>query len=427
MHTKIAAIVDELWVWSRHEKNVEGVIIIGSQVRDELKADEWSDLDCMVLVNDPQSLMDEDGWMGQFGNVICVFNYVTVLHFTDWNWCVKRVLLEDNQDIDLCILPFNRLDEVLAVNQEILSKGYRVLYDSNGTLLSSKIGAFVAKLETGEISLPTEQELRNDLNDLLFHVIWAFKKIKRKELWVAVDCINQHIRGLLLRLIECHNMSVTRKSNIITYDGRFLEHRTDQEILGKLPFCFAKYDEADAINTLDHLIDVTLFISKVVFEKNGYQFDPDQFEVIRNIYSSMKENTERNIRRNVMSRNVVSTENAPAAVGAYSQAIAANNLVFVSGQLGIVPGTKDFVGDTVAAQTEQALKNMAAIVEAAGTDMAHVVKCTVLLADISTFAEMNEVYSTFFPSEPPARAAFAVRDLPLGGLVEIEAFAVLPD
>jgi 2-iminobutanoate/2-iminopropanoate deaminase len=128
-----------------------------------------------------------------------------------------------------------------------------------------------------------------------------------------------------------------------------------------------------------------------------------------------------------MTRTVVSTVNAPAAVGAYSQAIAANNLVFVSGQLGMDPATKQFAGDTVAAQTEQALKNMSAILQAAGTDMAHVVKCTVLLADISTFAEMNTVYSTFFPVDPPARAAFAVKDLPLGALVEIEAFAVLPD
>jgi 2-iminobutanoate/2-iminopropanoate deaminase len=128
-----------------------------------------------------------------------------------------------------------------------------------------------------------------------------------------------------------------------------------------------------------------------------------------------------------MSREVISTPGAPPAVGAYSQAIAANNLIFVSGQLGMVPDTKQFAGDTVAAQTEQALKNMAAILKAAGTDMQHVAKCTVLLADISTFAEMNEVYSTFFPTEPPARAAFAVRDLPLGALVEIEAFAVLPD
>ncbi|MBN2305894.1 MAG: hypothetical protein JXQ72_15530 [Anaerolineae bacterium] len=127
-----------------------------------------------------------------------------------------------------------------------------------------------------------------------------------------------------------------------------------------------------------------------------------------------------------MTREVITTPNAPAAVGPYSQAIKAGGLVFVSGQLGLVPGTKEFAGDTVAAQTEQALKNMSAILDAAGTGMAQIVKVTVLLADIATFGEMNGVYSTFFPADPPARAAFAVKDLPVGGLVEIEAIAALP-
>jgi 2-iminobutanoate/2-iminopropanoate deaminase len=126
-----------------------------------------------------------------------------------------------------------------------------------------------------------------------------------------------------------------------------------------------------------------------------------------------------------MSREVIATENAPAAVGPYSQAIKANGLVFVSGQLGLVPQTKQFAGSTVAEQTEQALKNIAAILESTGSGMSGVVKVTVLLADIGSFAEMNGVYSTFFPSDPPARATFAVKDLPLGGLVEIEAIAVL--
>jgi len=127
-----------------------------------------------------------------------------------------------------------------------------------------------------------------------------------------------------------------------------------------------------------------------------------------------------------MSREVIATLHAPAAVGAYSQAIAANGFVFVSGQLGLRPETKQFAGDTVAAQTEQALLNMAAILEAAGSDLAHVVKVNVLLTDISTFAEMNEVYRTFFPVDPPARMTYAVRDLPLDVLVEIDAVAVLP-
>jgi len=128
-----------------------------------------------------------------------------------------------------------------------------------------------------------------------------------------------------------------------------------------------------------------------------------------------------------MSRTVISTPHAPAAVGPYSQAIKANGLVFVSGQLGLVPGTKQFAGSDVPAQTEQVLRNIAAILEAAGTDMAHVVKCTVLLADMADFAEMNAVYQRFFPADPPARAAYAVRDLPLNILVEIDAIAVLPE
>src|SRR5690554_5318873 len=128
-----------------------------------------------------------------------------------------------------------------------------------------------------------------------------------------------------------------------------------------------------------------------------------------------------------MMREVVATQNAPDAIGPYSQGIKAGNMVFVSGQTGIVPQTKQFAGNTVAEQTAQALKNLQAILEAAGTDMAHVVKTTVFLTDMATFSEMNSVYATFFADDPPARAAFAVKALPLGGRVEIEAVAVMPD
>lgn len=128
-----------------------------------------------------------------------------------------------------------------------------------------------------------------------------------------------------------------------------------------------------------------------------------------------------------MSREVISTSNAPAAIGPYSQGIKANGFVFVSGQGGLIPGTKQFAGESVAAQTEQTLKNISAILQAAGSDLAHVVKVTVLLADIDTFAEMNGVYATFFPSEPPSRMTFAAKDLPIGALVEIDAIAVMPD
>jgi 2-iminobutanoate/2-iminopropanoate deaminase len=127
-----------------------------------------------------------------------------------------------------------------------------------------------------------------------------------------------------------------------------------------------------------------------------------------------------------MSRKVIHTEQAPAAVGAYSQGILAEGkYVFVSGQVGLDPATQKLVEGGVAEQTEQALKNLQAIVEAAGSSLANVVKVTVLLHDINDFATMNSVYSRFFSENQPARAAFGGNDLPLGALVEIECIALV--
>ena len=119
----------------------------------------------------------------------------------------------------------------------------------------------------------------------------------------------------------------------------------------------------------------------------------------------------------------IHTPKAPAAIGPYSQAVQAGNLVFVSGQLPIDPATGEFAGATIGEQTRQSLTNIRSILEAAGYTMNDVVKTTVLLADIGDFAPMNQVYAEFFTDNKPARAAFAVRDIPKGALVEIEAVA----
>jgi 2-iminobutanoate/2-iminopropanoate deaminase len=124
-------------------------------------------------------------------------------------------------------------------------------------------------------------------------------------------------------------------------------------------------------------------------------------------------------------RRVISTVGAPPAVGAYSQAIVAGDLVFTAGQLGVDPSTGDFSTPDVAGQAEQALANLAAILEAAGSGLDQLVKVTVFLADIGDWPALNEVYSRVVPQPFPARSAFAVRDLPKGGRVEIEAVATV--
>lgn len=118
-----------------------------------------------------------------------------------------------------------------------------------------------------------------------------------------------------------------------------------------------------------------------------------------------------------MDRRVIESGAAPAAVGAYSQAVAGAGLIFCSGQIALDPATGELVGGGVAAETRRCLDNLAAVLEAAGSSLSRVVKVTAFLADIGDFAEFNDAYSSYFESDPPARAAIGVAGLPRGARV----------
>ena len=122
---------------------------------------------------------------------------------------------------------------------------------------------------------------------------------------------------------------------------------------------------------------------------------------------------------------IISTENAPGAIGPYSQAVKTSNLVFCSGQIPIDTRTGEFVSQDVAEQTEQVLKNLSAVLEAAGSSLNNVVKTTVFLADMNDFAAMNEVYAKFFSDNKPARATVQAGRLPRDARVEIDCIAVV--
>ena len=125
-------------------------------------------------------------------------------------------------------------------------------------------------------------------------------------------------------------------------------------------------------------------------------------------------------------RKVVTSPRAPAAIGPYSQAIAAGGFLYTSGQIALVPSTGQMAAGDVKAQTRQVLENLKAVLEAGGTSLPAVVKTTVFLADMGDFAAMNEVYGEFFPGAPPARSTVQVARLPRDARVEIEAVALLP-
>jgi len=126
-----------------------------------------------------------------------------------------------------------------------------------------------------------------------------------------------------------------------------------------------------------------------------------------------------------MSKDIISTPHAPAAVGPYSQAVVTNGMVFTAGQLGLIPETGQMVDGDVAAQTRQVLENLKAVLDAAGSDLNAIVKTTVFLQNMDDFAAMNGVYSEFFTAPYPARSTVEVARLPKNGLVEIECVALV--
>jgi len=122
-------------------------------------------------------------------------------------------------------------------------------------------------------------------------------------------------------------------------------------------------------------------------------------------------------------KKIISTRNAPAAIGPYSQAVEAGGLIFISGQLPIDPATGNMAPAEIKAQTEAVIKNLEGILASEGLGLANVLKTTVFMADLGQFAQMNEVYGKFFSANPPARATIEVKALPKAALVEIEAIA----
>lgn len=125
-----------------------------------------------------------------------------------------------------------------------------------------------------------------------------------------------------------------------------------------------------------------------------------------------------------MERRIVATDKAPGAIGPYSQAVVAGGFVFTAGQIALLPGTGELVAGGVAPQAEQVMRNLDAVLRAAGSSFARVVKTTIFLADMGDFAAVNEVYGRYFPESPPARSTVAVKGLPKGVSVEIEVVAL---
>lgn len=289
MHPHYEDTLRQVTAWARSEPTIHAVIVIGSQARETLPADQWSDLDLLVLADEPRTLLDDAGWIEQFGAPACTFAEFVPVEFTGWQWFVRRVLYSDLREVDFSLLPHGLLAQVLAANRALLAKGWRIAYDDSGQLDEQVRAALAAGSTEAPPAPPTPEQLQAVVSELLYHVIWAQKKLRRGELWAATGCINGHMRGLLLWLLEAHTALLAGQPDRMGYNGRFIDRRMTPEARALLAGAFTRYDAGEAQAALGQLFTITHRLAGELCAQAGWPLDEAQFERVKELFFNLCE------------------------------------------------------------------------------------------------------------------------------------------
>jgi len=244
------------------KENAKLVVAIGSSTRNTDAADEYSDLDVIIVTN------NADDWLygelpNNLGNV-----KISFVESTLGGGRERRVLLENYLDVDMIVLTETQFDRALSegILSWVMNRGYQVLFDSGN--YENQLRTCIDKTITSpDIS---EKEFLNLVNDFYFHVIWATKKLYRGELWSAKMCIDAYLKNHLRKMIECY--SYEKKHCDVWHDGRFLDKWADEEIKEKLKGCFARYDAEDMKQALAKTEKLFAELARKAAYMKGYTY-----------------------------------------------------------------------------------------------------------------------------------------------------------
>lgn len=256
-------------------------IIIGSRARTERPADEYSDIDIILLVEDIEFFIQSDEWLNKLGKYHISFSEYTVANGKE-----RRVFFDNAFDADFIFLQANEIDRIEKDNdlKTMISRSYRILFDKIGF-----DGALRRMVLPTESYLPlSESEFKNIVNNFWFHSIWAAKKVLRGELWVAKTCVDSYMKDILLKIIELYSHAVNGSTYDTWHCGRFIEQWAEPWVVEQFPNIYARY-QADDI--LQALFETTELFRKLAIETSerlnyAYPYDADKYAV--NFLESVK-------------------------------------------------------------------------------------------------------------------------------------------
>jgi aminoglycoside 6-adenylyltransferase len=266
-------MIDRFVTWAQLRPDVRAGVVLGSWARDDMPADNLSDLDVVVIVSDPTVFLSEASWLLTFGEPCLTFVEPTATG----NFYERRVSFRDGRDIDFSLVPVAAIQQMIGQQipveiADVFRRGFRILVDKDR--LAERLTDSARWPEKAD-KLPTESTWRETGHDFLYHVLLAAKKALRGELWVATSSCNGYLKNLLLRLMEWHAKAKGHRDS--WHKGRFLERWAERDILQALPDTFAKYALDDVQRALMANLHFYEKFGREVANAFGYAFPEEAY------------------------------------------------------------------------------------------------------------------------------------------------------
>ena len=289
--------------WAEGRSDIRLVIVVGSRARADHPADEWADLDVVIVTTEPDRYVSKSDWISSIGKPLLTFVEAT----STGGEKERRVLYERMLDVDFAIFPLEKArrllqsigesggagadSEAAAQFSNVFGRGVRVLVDKDGVM--SRFGAVAASLQKPSPPVPKQDEFLTVVNDFLYHAVFTAKHLRRGELWWTVACLDSYLQYLLLRMIEWHALALHDWKHDVWFRGRFLEEWADSEAVKGLRETFAHYDETDVKRALLASVDLFRRLATETARKLNYSYpaqaDKEVTQWIRACFSEPEE------------------------------------------------------------------------------------------------------------------------------------------
>jgi aminoglycoside 6-adenylyltransferase len=271
-------IIERAITLGQAREDIRGLIVLGSRARTDRPADEWSDLDLVIITTDPDIYLRETDWLTQFGPYWADF---IDRQATDTGF-ERRILFENALDVDFIPITSDMIKAPIeAFPREVIAvfrRGFRIVLDKDD--FGAHLTHLVQDSQPTPKQLPSESEFLALWNDFFYHAVWTAKKLRRGELWTAKGCLDNSMKWQLLRLIEWHARSLHGVEYDTWHNGRFLEKWADPRVVEGLHQAFARFDLVDQQQALIATLDLFRWVSREIADRLSFAYPTEADEQI---------------------------------------------------------------------------------------------------------------------------------------------------